>query len=206
MDGGKVEIHSEYFETGLELLIGDVQAASATLLAVTLQRVTPLLLGNSNTDYKKIISMLYILRGGIMETTAFKIGRYLSVADWLHRVYCEQVRDRSMPSQLIGSSYLAQTLTNPQRGFANMSLRLSPYLSWAKTRGARHAGGIVATLDKVATEIMESGGFGTKTTDQEGADMLLGFHFRKRAASADESEVCEKDSQAATAVADISAD
>jgi len=44
MDGGKIEIHSEYFETGLELLIGDMQAASATLLAVTLQRVTPLLL------------------------------------------------------------------------------------------------------------------------------------------------------------------
>jgi hypothetical protein len=205
MDGGKTEVHSEYFETCLELLIGDVQAASTTLLPAALQRVTPLLLGNSNTDYKKIISMLYILRGGIMETTAFNIGRYLSVADWLHRVYCEQVRDGSMPSQLIGSSYLAQALTNPQRGFANMSLRLSPYLSWSKTRGARHAGGIVATLDKLATEIMQSGGFGTKTTDQERADILLGFHFRKPAASADESGICGKDSQAA-AVAVISAD
>ena len=205
MDGGKIEVHSEYFETCLELLIGDVQAASTMLLPVALQRGTPLLLGNGNTDYKKIISMLYILRGGIMETTAFNIGRYLSVADWLHRVYCEQVRG-SLPSQLIGSSYLAQTLTNPQRGFANMSLRLSPYLSWAKTRGARHAGGIVATLDKVATEIVQSGGFGTKTTDQERADILLGFHFRKPAASADESEVCEKDLQTATSVAVISAD
>jgi len=205
MDGGKTEIHSEYFETCLELLVGDVRAASATLLPVALQRMTPLLLGNSNTDYKKIISMLYILRGGIMDTTAFKIGRYLSVADWLHRVYCQQVRDGSMPSQLIGSSYLAQALTNPQRGFANMSLRLSPYLSWAKTRGAHHAGGIVATLDKLATEITQSGGFGTKTTDQDRADILLGFHFRKPAASADESDVCEKDSQAAAAVAVISA-
>jgi hypothetical protein len=206
MDGGKTKIHSEHFETCLELLIGDVQAASAKLLPMALQRVTPLLLGNSNSDYKKIISLLYILRGEIMETTAFTIGRYLSVADWLHRVYCEQVRDGSMPSQLIGSSYLAQALTNPQRGFANMSLRLSPYLSWAKTRGARHAGGIVATLDKLATEITQSGGFGTKTTDQERADILLGFHFRKPAASADKSEVCEKDSQAATAVAVVSAD
>ncbi|MGA9391784.1 MAG: hypothetical protein WBV69_15210 [Candidatus Sulfotelmatobacter sp.] len=206
MDGGKNKIHSEYFETCLELLIGDGQAAAATLLPVALQRATPLLLGKGNSDYSKIISMLYILRGGIMETTAFYIGRYLSVADWLHRVYCEQVRDRKMPSQLIGSSYLAQALTNPQRGFANMSLRLSPYLSWAKTRGARHAGGIVATLDKLATEILQSGGFGTKTTDQERADILLGFHFRKPAASADESSVCEQNSQAATAVAVISAD
>jgi hypothetical protein len=206
MDGGKTEVHSEYFETCLELLIGDLQAASAKLLPVALQRGIPLLLGNSSTDYKKILSMLYVLRGGIMETTAFKIGRYLSVADWLHRVYCEEVRGGSVPLQLIGSSYLAQAITNPQRGFANMSLRLSPYLSWAKTRGARHAGGIVATLDKLATEIRLSGGFGTKTTDQERADILLGFHFRKPATSVDELEVCEEDSQAATAVAVISAD
>jgi hypothetical protein len=53
---------------------------------------------------------------------------------------------------------------------------------------------------------MQSGGFSTKTTDQERADILLGFHFRKPAASTDESEVCEKDSQAATAIAVISAD
>src|SRR5579864_1898879 len=204
-DGGRTEIHSEHFETCLELLLGALPAACAMLLPVALQRVTPLLLGNSSTDYKKIISMLCILRGGIVETTAFKIGRYLSVADWLHRVYCEQVRDGSMPSQLIGNSYLAQVITNPQRGFANMSLRLPPYLSWAKTRGARHAGGIVSTLDKLATEIKQSGGLGTKTTDQERADILLGFHFRKPAGSAGESEVFEKDSQVGTAAAVISA-
>jgi hypothetical protein len=42
MNGGKTEIHSEYFETCLELLIGDVRAASAALLSVALQQVTPL--------------------------------------------------------------------------------------------------------------------------------------------------------------------
>ena len=131
-----------------------------------------------------------------METTAFKVGRYLSVADWLHRVYCDKLRDGSMPPQLIGSAYLAQALTNPQRCFANMSRRLTPYLSWGKTRGARHAAGIVATLDKLATEIAQRGGFATKTTDQDRADVLLGFHFRKPTASADQSEVCEKETQA----------
>jgi hypothetical protein len=172
-------------------------------LPVVLKRVTPLLLGTSRRDYQRIISLLYIVRGGTMETTAFKVGRYLSVADWLHRVYSEKVRG-SMPSQLIGSSYLAQALTNPQRGFANMSLRLAPYLSWAKTRGARHAAGIVATLDKLGTEITQSGGFGTKTTDQDRADILLGYHFRKPAASADELEVCDKDSEDANARAVVS--
>ena len=193
LDGGKKQTHSEQFENCLDLLIGDRPTASSKLLPIALQRVTPLLLGGSNKDYKKVISVVYILRGGIMETTAFKVGRYLSVADWLHRVYCQEVRDGSMPSQLIGSAYLAQALTSPKRGIANMSLRLAPYLSWAKTRGARHAGHIVATLDKLATEIAQSGGFGTNTTDEDRADILLGFHFRKPAASADSSEVCEKD-------------
>jgi hypothetical protein len=197
-DGGKTEVHSQHFETCLDLLLGDMQVASVRLLPLALQRVTPLLLGNKNTDYKKIISLLYILRGGIMETAAFKVGRYLSVADWLHRVYCDKVRDGSMPPQLIGSAYLAQTLTNPQRGLANISLRLAPYLSWAKTRGVRHAVGIAATLDRLATEIAQSGGFSTSTTDKDRADLLLGFHFRKPAAPADQSEVCVENTQVMT--------
>jgi hypothetical protein len=204
MDGGKTEIHSEYFEACLELLTHDMQAVSAKLLPIALQRVTPLLLGNNSSDYKEIISMLYLLRGGIMETTAFKIGRYLSVADWLHRVYCEQVRE-SVSSQLVGSSYLAQALTNPQRGFANMSRRLIPYLTWAKTRGAQHVAGIAVLLDKLATDIAQSGGLGIQTTDQERADILLGFHFRKPAVSGDGVEVCERDSQTASAGAVVSA-
>src|SRR5437588_609548 len=93
LDGGKKQTHSEQFENCLDLLIGDRPTASSKLLPIALQRVTPLLLGGSNKDYKKVFSMVYILRGGIMETTAFKVGRYLSVADWLHRVYCQEVRD-----------------------------------------------------------------------------------------------------------------
>lgn len=194
MDGSKVQVHSEHFQICLELLIGDVEAASRALLSIALRRVTPLLLASGASDYKNVISMLYILRGGIMETTAFKIGRYLSVADWLHRVYCEQIREGDLPSKLIGSSCLAQALTNPQRCFANMSLRLPPYLSWAKSRGARSAAGILALLETLGTEIMQGGGFGTKTTDQDRADILLGFHFRKPVGSANPADVCAKDS------------
>ena len=68
---------------------------------------------------------------------------------------------------------------------------------YVERHGSRHAAGIVATLDKLATEIGQGGGFGTTTTDKDRADILLGFHFRKPVASADQSEVCEKDAEAA---------
>jgi hypothetical protein len=193
-DGTKAEVHSNHVQTCFELLMGNLETASRALLPVALQRATPLLIGSCGRDYRNVISMLYILRGGIMETSAFKIGRYLSVADWLHRVYCEQVREGDLPLKLVGSSYLSQALINPERCFANMSLRLPPYLSWAKSRGAGSAAGIVALLDKLGSDIVQGGGFGTKTTDQERADILLGFHFRKAVGSANLAEVCENDS------------
>lgn len=67
-----------------------------------------------------------------MNESAFQLGRFLRVADEIHRLYCEVVRKKEIPPELCGSSMLAAMLENPTQALAQLCARSAPYLKWAR--------------------------------------------------------------------------
>jgi hypothetical protein len=67
-----------------------------------------------------------------MENTAYLVGQILKISDELHSFYCKVVRKGDVPPQLAGSSLFATANETPYQALAQLSLRINPYLSWAK--------------------------------------------------------------------------
>lgn len=78
-----------------------------------------------------------------MNESAYQLGRFLRVADEIHRLYCEVVRKKEIPSELCGSSMLAATLENPTQALAQLCMRSAPYLKWARAYHGEEKGGLV---------------------------------------------------------------
>ena len=67
-----------------------------------------------------------------MESMAFLVGQLLKISDELHTLYCKVVRDGDVPPQLAGSSLFMTAGENPNQAIAQLSLRMNPYITWAK--------------------------------------------------------------------------
>ena len=68
-----------------------------------------------------------------MNDNPYLIGRLLSLADRLHRNYCDHERDGKLPPQLIGNALMPTALDNPAAGLARLSERLPLYYRVAET-------------------------------------------------------------------------
>ena len=55
-------------------------------------------------------------KGDYMHDTPYWVGRLMSLADRLHRNYCEREREGKMPPQLLGNALMATVLENPVAG------------------------------------------------------------------------------------------
>ena len=112
-----------------------------------------------------------------MENVPYLIGKFLNLADGLHVVWCRNVRDGQLPPQLLGSSLFASFQLNPVQGFANVGMRMKPYIDWAKTN---QTGDIalsrwfVGEFGRV-TAAIEKAGIPTRLSDADKAEMLLGY-------------------------------
>lgn len=172
------------------------------VLQITIQRVQPLLIGLGNADHKneigdfnteakftvlKAISILsiYLYKLGIrkenyMKDTFFNIGRFLSLIDTLHYEYCKNVRNGSIPPQLLGNAHLQIALDNPVAAFDILSRRINVYQAWTrKEKGEQAKLGrwVVSELGKVSSLLAEKN-LPTKTTSLERAQILLGYLAR----------------------------
>jgi len=78
-----------------------------------------------------------------MNESAFQLGRFLRVADEIHRLYCEVVRKKETPPEFCGSAMLAATLENPTQALAQLCMRSAPYLKWARAYHGEEKGGLV---------------------------------------------------------------
>lgn len=67
-----------------------------------------------------------------MENTAYLVGQILKISDELHTLYCNVVRKGDIPPQLAGSSLFATASEAPYQALSQLSLRINPYISWAK--------------------------------------------------------------------------
>jgi hypothetical protein len=80
-----------------------------------------------------LLYKLNIHKEKYMESLPYSIGQMLKASDELHALYCNVMRDGSMPPQLAGSALLSAALDAPVQTVAQLAQRMNPYLSWAKT-------------------------------------------------------------------------
>lgn len=185
---------------GLELFLGDsiTIGLARRMLSLLLQNSSRLCTSSGNLAHKRnVISNIRAVRYletvlplfGIllhkldhnkeiyMENTPYLIGRFLNLADGLHAVWCKNVRDNQIPPQLLGSSLFASFQMNPVQAFGNASLRIKPYLDWAKTNKSQDAAlsrWFLGEFGRVCTAIKATG-IPQRLSDTDKAEMLLGY-------------------------------
>ncbi|MEN6384805.1 MAG: hypothetical protein ABFD79_06370 [Phycisphaerales bacterium] len=67
-----------------------------------------------------------------MENMAYLVGQLLKISDELHALYCKVVRSGDVPPQLAGSALFVTAGETPYQAIAQLSLRMNPYITWAK--------------------------------------------------------------------------
>lgn len=112
-----------------------------------------------------------------MNGSSYLVGRILKLADDLHALYCKEVRKNSLPPQLLGNALMAAAIDSPTQALAQLALRITPYLGWARTNSTESAGlsrhllkefGLVET--KLRDEVLPD-----RLTDTARAQLLLGY-------------------------------
>jgi hypothetical protein len=148
------------------------------------------------------LSKLGIERGDYMHSTAFLVGKLLALADLLHREYCLDVRKGSIPTQLVGNALMPTALENPQQAVARLSERLYVYKSWVdKSYSSKEpsekyalARWAVKHMGLVSRQLSEQG-LGTRTSEADRAQMLLGYLSREVRSEKDAPVIESEDSR-----------
>lgn len=186
---------------GIELLL-DEQVSTRQipyLLTSALQNGRGLLVGMGNINHmhkemtkKKEIAppkpwlpaiiglLLYklgIRKESYMNKAPYLVGNLLKVSDDLHALYCKEVRANKLPPQLIGNALMVAALDSPVQALAQLSLRIVPYLGWAKTNNTESAG-LSRYFLKGFSEIEEKlkdQNLPKRLNDTDRAQLLLGY-------------------------------
>ncbi len=180
----------------------EAELSSKRLLTLALQRFSPLFLGiggavrsgnwkTFSIDARKtmligvsIASILLFKLGyrkeEFMKEAAFNVGRLLALSDILHKEYCNHVRKKDIPPQLIGNAMMPIAIDNPEEGIARLNERLMIYKAWAdKVNGEEY--GLVkwalGQMGQVARDLADCD-LPNRTDDAAKAQMLLGYLAR----------------------------
>ena len=123
-----------------------------------------------------------IEKGGFMNSSAYLVGRLLSLVDDLHLKYCQHVRKGSIPPQLVGNALMPTALEAPERALSMLSQRIPPYQAWAKTLSdSEQDVGLVKYFLKQIGEVsnqLKEAGLSPTCSDTDKAQMLLGYLAR----------------------------
>ncbi len=200
-------VHGFSINDALNLLLdegSEMQRLSLRAIDAVVRNCTPLLLaiGQENTcflvfkmnnKYEKqalllpsILGLLLykngIKKGGFMTSSAYLVGRLLSLVDDLHLKYCQYVRKGSIPPQLVGNALMSTALETPEKALSMLSQRIPPYQAWAKTlSGDEKDVGLVKYFLKQIGEVsnqLNEAGLSPSCTDTDKAQMLLGYLAR----------------------------
>ena len=185
------EVIQERIDNGLSVLVEkSIHALIAARLKGILNRYQP---GNKvefHNDY--LLHMLPTLYGlllhkkGIrkedyMKESIFNLGRLFAVADRLHILYSQDVRQGDIPLRLIGNDQMSLALQNPQEAFVALGKRLMhPYYSWAKrsqdetTPSGKEVGWCLWDITK-HTQLLADEVFPEEINDADRAKLILGY-------------------------------
>jgi hypothetical protein len=146
-----------------------------------------------------VLGLLLYKRGDrkekYMESMAYLVGQLLKISDELHTLYCKVVRGGDVPPQLVGSALFATAGETPNQAIAQLSLRVNPYITWAKQyryknittkneeswRARWYLGLYENAADKLVSAMTDSTRFG----DFDKAQLFIGYlsSFPKRESS-----------------------
>jgi len=125
-----------------------------------------------------LLYKLGIRKEDYMKNVPFLVGRMMKLADELHALYCKDVRDNKLPSQLVGNALMSAALDSPVQALAQLALRLKPYYGWAQTtRGSENsglAGYYIGQYGEVAGQLAEFE-LPARFNDEERAQLFLGY-------------------------------
>jgi hypothetical protein len=137
--------------------------------------------------YPGILGLLLYKLGKTKETymneSAYQLGRFLRVADEIHRLYCEVVRTKKdgkpdLPPELCGSSLLTSMLESPARTLDQLCMRSAPYVKWARACHGDEKGGLVhywmRQWSQIADALHEIK-WPPRPTPEERAQIFLGY-------------------------------
>ena len=184
---------------------GKREPVAQHMLDLTVRRLGPLLLGVFGAMYAgkqdrldkyhvkarqiglRAVSTLGILLNAVgrrkekyMSETAFLVGRLLSLADTLHREYCQHVRGGDIPPQLIGNALMPVAADNPKDAVDRLRERMMIYKAWAD-RGqgneARLAKWAVARMGETCFQLSQLS-LSLQTDQTFRAELFLGYMAR----------------------------
>lgn len=113
-----------------------------------------------------------------MNETAFLLGRFLRVADEIHRLYCGVVRPNDELPELCGSSLLGPMLESPLRTFNQLATRVLPYLKWVKKFHGEEKSGLAHYWMRQWTTIADAlhgTSWPVRPSPEERAQIFLGY-------------------------------
>lgn len=166
-----------------------VRNCTSLLLAIG-QENTCFLVFKMNKKYEKqalllpsiLGFLLYknrIEKGGFMNSPAYLVGQFLSLADDLHLKYCQHVRKGSIPPQLVGNALMPTALETPEKALSMLSQRIIPYQAWAKTLSGdeKDVGLVKSFLGKIGavSNQLKECQIPFTCSDTDKAQMLLGY-------------------------------
>jgi len=201
LDGtSKDEIKSIPKSAGIELLLDESESLRYVphLLTIALQNGRGLFISMGDTLHRNEIfkldgfgnhrqlmpSILGLLlwKLGVkkevyMNNLPYLVGRILKLADDLHALYCKEVRNNSLPPQLLGNALMAAAIDSPTKALAQLALRIAPYLGWARTNSTESAGlsrHLLKEFGLVETKFRDAV-LPDRLTDIARAQLLLGY-------------------------------
>jgi hypothetical protein len=178
-------------------LDADVQAQASWLLGRYMPLTLPLLIGlgrslrggpriSEPAKRESLIAIavygILLLRQGrtkeiYMEDRNYLIGQFLQLADLLHKLYCENERNNSIPPQLIGNAAITMAVQSPARAFSVLSSRMTIYLAWADRFKGENAGLAKWTrkeLGRISTALKDQD-LRPSVNNTGKAELLLGY-------------------------------
>ncbi|MFZ0945565.1 MAG: hypothetical protein WB930_20230 [Syntrophobacteraceae bacterium] len=194
------EVKSIPKSSGIELLLDEFAAMNQAphLLAVALQNSKGVFLSlgnalhgnevlnlagfNKQKQLMPAILGLLLWKLGVekevyMNNAPYLVGRMLKLADELHALYCKEVRNGSLPPQLLGNALMASALDSPTQAVAQLALRIAPYLGWARTNSTGVAGLSRYLLKEfgLVGGRLRGAALPTRFDDSARAQLLLGY-------------------------------
>jgi hypothetical protein len=202
-DGTPIVRWMQYHQ-GIELMLDFGKNSAAYYMGCFVANVFGLVVFSGNCrslpqksilDAMTILGLLLHKRGIVkevyMKDTAFLTGRLLKLSDELHALYGRVVRD-DVSRKLVGASMLATASDMPDRAISVLCVRMSPYLTWAKSyryeniqekdKESWKAGWLLKMFGTTASELRETLTEPRRLDDFEKAQLFLGYlaSFPKR--------------------------